>query len=149
MFQRSNAAYERALSLEPDLVSAAAQLVTNRVEEGELAKAYWDAQALVRRRPESAPAHFSLGYVFRYAGLLDESARECDTALALDPGNYFLRSCAWGFLEQGRTERAMDFVRLDAGSEWSAYVTPSILLRQGKLEEARQAVEAVSDNPRY
>ena len=149
MFQRSNAAYERALSLDPDLVSAAAQLVTNRVEEGELAKAYWDAQALVRRRPESAPAHFSLGYVFRYAGLLDESARECDTALALDPGNYFLRSCALAFLQLGKTARARDFIRLDAGSEWASFATTLTLMREGKISEAREGVRSTSTNPYY
>jgi hypothetical protein len=30
-----------------------------------------------RRRPESAQAHFTLGYVQRYAGMLEESARQC------------------------------------------------------------------------
>ena len=149
MLQRSNTAYERALALDPNLSTAAGNLITNRVERGDLGKAYVQAKDLIRRRPQSSQAHFTLAYVLRYAGLLDESARECDTALALDPGNYAFRSCAWGFLEQGRTERAMDFVRLDAGSEWSAYITPSILLRQGKIEEARQAVKGVSDNPRY
>jgi len=69
--------------------------------------------------------------------------------LALDPGNYAFRSCAWGFLEQGRTERAMDFVRLDAGSEWATWVVPSVLLRKSRLEEARRAVEGISDNPFY
>ena len=149
MFQRSNAAYERALSLDPDLVPAAAQLVTNRVEEGELAKAYWDAQALVHRRPESAPAHFSLGYVFRYAGLLDESTRECDTALALDPGNYFFRSCALAFLQLGKTARARDFIRLDAGSEWASFTTTLTLIREGKISEAREGVRSTSTNPYY
>ena len=149
MFQRSNAAYERALSLDPDLVVAAAQFTTNHVEEGELAKAYWDAEALVRRRPESAPAHFSLAYVFRYAGLLDESARECDTALALDSGNYFLRSCALTFLQLGKTARARDFIRLDAGSEWASFVTTSTLMREGKITEARENARSISSNPYY
>jgi serine/threonine protein kinase/Tfp pilus assembly protein PilF len=149
MFQRANAAYERALSLDPDLAFAAAQLATNHVEEGELAKAYWDAQALVRRRPESAPAHFSLAYVFRYAGLLDESARECDKALALDPGNYLLRSCALVFLQLGKTARARDFIRLDAGSEWAAFANTMTLEREGKISEARESARAISTNPYY
>jgi Tfp pilus assembly protein PilF len=149
MFQRANAAYERALSLDPDLAFATAQLATNHVEEGELAKAYWDAQALVRRRPESAPAHFSLAYVFRYAGLLDESARECDTALALDPGNYLLRSCALTFLQLGKTARARDFIRLDAGSEWASFVTAMTLMRESKITEARAGARSISTNPYY
>ena len=149
MFQRSNKAYERALELDPDLIGAAGQLITNRVERGELGKAYAAAQALVKRRPESAQAHFVMGYVFRYAGMLERATSECDTALALDPGNYQFRSCAWAFMELGRTERAAEFVRLDAGSEWAKYVTPSILLREGKVAEAREAVKLMPKEPRF
>ncbi|MFZ3264101.1 MAG: hypothetical protein WA172_08870 [Terriglobales bacterium] len=48
MFKRSNAAYERALALDPNLQLAAGQLITNRVERGESGKAYAEAQALVQ-----------------------------------------------------------------------------------------------------
>ncbi len=40
-------------------------------------------------------------------------------------------------------------MRLDAGSEWANYVLPSILLREGKVSEARQAVEKMSTAARY
>jgi eukaryotic-like serine/threonine-protein kinase len=148
-FQKSNADYERALSLDPNLVFAAGQLITNRVERGELAKAYQEATVLVKQRPESAQAHFTMGYVDRYAGMLDDSMRECETALRLDPGNYFFRSCAWAFLYMGKMERAWEFVHLDTGSEWANWVAPSILLRQGKMGEAREAVRKVLPTPRY
>ena len=149
MFQRSNQACERAVELDPNRVLAASQLIFNRVERGELGKAYQAAQAMVTRRPESAEAHFAMAYVYRYAGMLGQSTNECNTALALDPGNYAFRSCAWAFMELGKTERAADFVRLDAGSEWAAYVTPSILLREGKIAEAREAVKRMPTAPRY
>ena len=149
MFQRSNQACERAVELDPNRVLAAGQLIENRVSRGELGKAYQAAQALIKRRPESAQAHFVMGYVYRYAGMLEQSTSECNTALALDPGNYSFRSCAWAFMELGRTERAADFVRLDAGSEWAAYVMPSILLREGKISEAREAVKHMPTTPRY
>jgi eukaryotic-like serine/threonine-protein kinase len=149
MFQRSSKAYERALELDPNRIFAAGQLIANRVERGELGKAYQAAQALVKRHPESAGAHFTMGYVYRYAGMLEQSTNECNTALALDPGNYTFRSCAWAFMELGKTERAADFVRLDAGSEWAAYVLPSILLREGKIPEAREAVKHMPSTPRY
>jgi len=149
MFQRSNHAYEQALKLDPNRIFSAGQLITNRVERGELGKAYESAQALVKSRPDSAQAHFVLSYVYRYAGMLEQSAQECDKALALDPGNYTYRSCAWSFMELGKTQRAADFVRLDAGSEWAAYVAPSILLREGKVAEAREAVKQMPSAPRY
>jgi tetratricopeptide (TPR) repeat protein len=147
MFQHSAAALERALALDPNLVGAAAQLIVNRVDRGELVRAYDEAMALVKRRPESASAHFTLSYVLRYAGMLEESARQCDTAVTLTPGSYQFRSCAWAFMELGRFDRAHDFIQFDAGSEWAAYVTPSLLLREGRLAEAREAVKRMPTTP--
>ncbi len=149
MFQLSNQACEKAVSLDPNLTVAAGQLITNRVERGELGKAYEAAQALVKRRPENAQAHFVMSYVYRYAGMLEQAAAECDTALALDPGNYVFRSCAWAFMELGKTDRAADFIRLDAGSEWAAYITPSLLLRAGRIPEAKEAVRHMPAASRY
>jgi hypothetical protein len=81
--------------------------------------------------------------------LLDESTRECDTALALDPGNYLLRSCALAFLQLGKTARARDFIRLDAGSEWASFATTMTLMRESKITEAREAARSISTNPYY
>ena len=146
MLKRSDSAFERAIALDSNLTSATAELITNRVDEGELANAYAEATALVKRRPQSAIAHFVLGYVLRYAGLLEDAARECDTALTLDRGNYQFRSCAVVFMLLNRQPRAMEFVRLDAGSEWAARSTAYILLRQGKVPEARQSIQNASGN---
>jgi len=148
-FQRSNAAYERAVSLDPNRVMAASSLITNRVERGELGRAYDAATDLVRRRPQSADAHFALSYVLRYAGMLDPSTQECNTARSLDPGNFTFRSCAWSFLEMGKTDRAMDYVHLDAGSEWAAWVTPYVYLAEGNVAEARQGAKNMSKSPIY
>jgi serine/threonine protein kinase len=149
MFQRSTQAYERAVALDSNRIVAAGQLITNRVERGELGKAYEAAQALLQRRPDSAEAHFVMGYVYRYAGMLERATKECDTALSIDPGNYTFRSCAWAFMDMGRTARAADFIHLDAGSEWAAYVMPSLLLREGEIEKAREAVTHMPTAPRY
>lgn len=95
---------------------------------------------MVKQHPENAYAHFTLGYVPRYAGMPEESTRECEAALALDPGNFQFRSCSWAFMELGKTDRARDFIRLDAGSEWANYA---------KLREAREAVKKMPVAPRY
>ncbi|HTU41209.1 MAG TPA: protein kinase [Candidatus Aquilonibacter sp.] len=149
MFQKSNAAYEKALALDPNLVVAASDLITNRVERGELGRAYQAATDLLRRRPDSADAHFALSYVLRYAGMQEKAAQECDTALALDPGDFNFRSCAWAFLELGQADHAMDFVRLDAGSEWAEWVTPYAYLARGNLAQARIAARETPKAPYY
>lgn len=147
-YQRSNAAYKRALSLEPGRVSALGRLATNEAEGGNLDRAYDDAQALVHKRPESAFAHFSLAYVLRYAGRLDEAQSECDKALAID-ANHDWRTCALAFAETGKAVRAMDYLERDTGSEWSNSVRVSVLMRQGKMLEAQQAAPQMTENPMW
>jgi tetratricopeptide (TPR) repeat protein len=106
-----------------------------------------EAQDLIRRRSDNSEAHFTLAYVMRYAGLLDQSAQECDLALGLDPGYYRLRSCAVAYFELGKTDRARDYFRLDANSEWGRAHLPVILLREGRIDEAEQAIKNVPDVP--
>ncbi len=149
MFQRSNSAYERALALDPNRVAAASNLITNRVERGDLGRAYDAAKDLVQRRPQSADAHFALSYVLRYAGMLEQATQECNAARVLDPGNYNFRSCAWAFLEQGKTDKAMDYIHMDAGSEWAAWVTPYVYLAAGNLAQARESAKSVAKAPAY
>jgi serine/threonine protein kinase/TolB-like protein len=149
MFQRSNSAYERALSLDPNRIAAASYLITNRVERGDLGRAYDAATDLVRRRPQSADAHFALSYVLRYAGMLEQATQECNTARSLDPGDYNFRSCAWAYLELGKTDKATDFVHLDAGSEFAAWVTPYVYLAGGNVAQARESAKSVAKAPAY
>jgi TolB-like protein len=149
MYQRGQSALERAVALDPNLVGAAAQLITTRVEGGDLIKAYQEGKALVERHPEDASAHFALGYVLRYGGLLDESAHECDTALSLDPGNYRYRSCYLSFAGQGNLARAMDFLQLDAGSTWAEGSLVAHYLRAGNPSQAREQAAKQKEDPRY
>jgi TolB-like protein len=147
MFQRSNAALERALALDPNLVSAAVQLIGNQVERGELAKAYKDAKALVERHAENPAAHFGLSYVLRYGGMLDEAAHECDAGLALDPGNFQFRSCSFTYEQLGNYGRAMEFLQLDAGSVWTSRNLVRLFILEGKLTQAREVSEKLDPYP--
>jgi Tfp pilus assembly protein PilF len=147
-YERSNAAYQRALLLEPGRVSAAGLLAANEAEGGNLDRAYDDARALVRKRPDSAFAHFSLAYVLRYAGRLDEAQSECDKAMAIDV-NYNWRTCALAFAETGKAARAMEYVERDTGSEWSNAVRVTVLMRLGKMTEAQQALAQMTGNPMW
>ncbi len=146
-FQKSNVALERSLALDPNLVTGAVQSIANRVERGELARAYKDADALVKRQPRSSFAHFSMAYVLRYAGLLDEATRECESAISLDPGNFGLRSCALAFAADGNPERAVEFLRLDAGSDFYNRNIWRLLWSEGKLGEARDIIQKLPEYP--
>ena len=139
-FQKSNAAAERALALDPDS-DVRGQLIGNHVERGDLVGSYREAQDFVQRKPGSFTAHAFRSYVLRYGGLLNESARECEVSMTIDPGNYRLRGCMQTFLELGQPDRAMDFLSKDAGSDWFNSNSIRVMIRQGKIKEALEANE--------
>jgi tetratricopeptide (TPR) repeat protein len=144
-FQRSHAALERAVTLDPNFIEPAGEITGAEVERGQFIKAYQDAKALVDRHPEKASAHFALSYVLRYGGAIEESAHECETALALDPGNYAFRSCVFSFEQLGNYARAKDFLQLDAGSAWTASNMIGLYIREGKLGPVRDLAERFRD----
>jgi TolB-like protein/tetratricopeptide (TPR) repeat protein len=137
-FRRSEAALRRALALDPDHIPAAVDLLGLQIDAGRLHDGYDIARRLVARRPDSGEGHFALSYVLRYGGLLEESARECDEAIARDPNNPEFRTCSATFIQLGRYDRALDFVRLDSGSEWSRLVTRWVYQRLGRRDDARE-----------
>jgi TolB-like protein/Tfp pilus assembly protein PilF/predicted Ser/Thr protein kinase len=142
-FQRSEAAMSRALSLDPNNVLALQGSIVTKTERGSLNDAYDAAAAFLARRPDNASAHFAMSYLLRYAGLPEESARECDRAMALDPNNREWRSCGFTFLQMADYKRAEEFLRLDAGSEFSRALESDILLSQGKVAQAAEAMPPV------
>jgi tetratricopeptide (TPR) repeat protein len=143
---RTEPALRRALALDPSLEDAAAQIVSLDSDAGKLAQAYREAQSMVEKRPQSGFAHFTLSYVLRYASLSKEAAQECDLALRLDPGNYQFRSCAGVFFTTGQYDHGREFLKLDAGSEWSNNVEVMILLREGKTKDALQQLRHLPES---
>jgi tetratricopeptide (TPR) repeat protein len=136
LYARARTTAQRALALDPNLVEAAQNSIVYETEDGNLGEADRRARDLVARRPQDPQARFALAYVLRYAGLLEEAARECDTALAADPHNRAFRSCSFVFLPLGKYERAREYLRLDAGSDWAKGREGNILQREGKTEAA-------------
>ncbi len=143
---RTEPALRRALALDPSLEDAEQQIVSLDTDAGKLAQAYREARAMVQKRPQSGFAHFTLSYVLRYAGLSREAAQECETALRLDPGNYQFRSCVSVFFFTGQFDRAREFARLDAGSEFGNNAEIMILLREGKTSEAVSRLRTLPDS---
>ena len=138
MLERSKSAEERALALDPDYTEAATSLIGWYVEGGDLPKAFAQAEDLVRRRPDSADAHYMLGYALRYAGLLDEAAQQCEIAFRLDPHTRAARerSCSIVFVLQGNYRRAADYLNPDPASDFSKAISITMRLREGKEQEA-------------
>ena len=68
--------------------------------------------------------------------------KECDAALAADPHNSRFRSCGSTFQFAGQYERAIEYLRLDVGTDWQKEREAEVRLLQGRREEAARMLEA-------
>jgi TolB-like protein/predicted Ser/Thr protein kinase len=140
---RSREAAERAIALDPVLITPRRRLIVYSTEGGDLEAAWDQAAELLRRRPDAAESHFGASYVLRYAGVLEEAARECEAARGIDPRNYQWRSCATVFQKLGQFDRAREFLALDGNTAWRAFQTVDLLLQEGKRAEAAALVRTI------
>jgi len=145
--QKSLTAYRKALELDPDLILAARSVVTHRTESGDLEGAYQDARRLLEHFGPGADTHFTLSYVYRYGGLLEDSQRQCELALDRDPQDPRLRSCGYAYLYGGKFSRVMDFFRLDEGSYFVHWATVLYQLRRNDRAAALQVARQAADEP--
>ena len=145
--QKALAAYRKALGLDPDLMLSARGIVTHQTEAGDLEAAYLEARRLFEHFGPGAYTHFSLAYVYRYGGMLEESQHHCELALARDPQDPRLRSCGYAYLYAGKLSRVMDFFRLDEGSYFTHWATVLYQLRVDGRDAALQVVRQAADEP--
>jgi tetratricopeptide (TPR) repeat protein len=144
--QQSVAAHRRALELDPELLTAARNVVTRRTETSDLEGAYRDARQLLANFGANAETHFAISYVYRYGGMFEEAQRHCDLARANDPQSPRLRSCAYSFLYVGKLSRVMEFLALDEGSYFVNWGTVLYHLRTGDRAAALLATRRAADD---
>src|SRR5258708_2828124 len=145
---RAIEAFQHALLLDPNLVGAATSLIDRRVERGQLEQAYDEAESLLRRRPDSLDARGTLSYVLRYAGLLEDAARECDYMLAVDPHTPSAPSCAITLLELGKYDRAFEYLQAGPGGDFSKGVAADLFLRQNRVAQMLATMPNTKDSGR-
>jgi DNA-binding winged helix-turn-helix (wHTH) protein/tetratricopeptide (TPR) repeat protein len=145
--RQSIAALGRALELDPQLISAAMQMVAYHAEAGELELAYREARQMLDQFGSSAQAHFSIAFVYRFGGLLEAAQRHCDLALVRDPHDPRLRSCAYAYLYAGKLPRVMEFLVLDEGSYFAQWATVLYFLRLDDRDAALHVARQAADDP--
>lgn len=84
-YRRSQAAYERALAIQPSQLDAHVFLANLLIDTGKVEQAVPLLHDALKTNPNQAAAHWELGYAYRFAGMLNESVAECERALELDP----------------------------------------------------------------
>ena len=84
-YGRAQAAYERALALQPSQLDAHIFLANLLVDTGKVEQAVPLLRDALKMYPNQAGVHWELGYAYRFAGMLNESVAECEIARQLDP----------------------------------------------------------------
>lgn len=84
-YRRAQAAYERALAIQPNLIDAQIFLANLLIDTGKVEQAVPLLRDALKTNGNYAAAHWELGYAYRFAGMLDESVGECERARQFDP----------------------------------------------------------------
>jgi len=113
--------YLNALKLNPLQLDALSNLSALYVETNRMEDALLVTRKMLKINPNDANSHFALGYIFRYAGMLDEAIEEMETALSISPNNTRFRSIISTYVSAGRYQDALDKVYLDPGDYGTGY----------------------------
>jgi TolB-like protein/predicted Ser/Thr protein kinase len=126
---------QKAVLLNPDLLSALGHLAIMYTEISRTEEAVELTKEMLKINPNNPDAHFSLGYIYRYVGMLEESEREYDIAISLDPKKGF-RSAGITYMYLGKYEKALQGFNLDPESSFNLGWKGQLYLRQGQQDLA-------------
>ena len=115
-YRRAEEAYERALAIEPNLLDAQIFLANLFVDTGKVEQAVPLLRKALQTNDNYAPAHWELGYAYRFAGMLKESAEECERARQLDPFVRANGSLLNTYLYQGQYRKFLESLPIDDSS---------------------------------
>jgi len=104
-YQKAEAAFARALSLQPDEIDGRIYLANMYTDTGRVERAVPLLREALKTNPNHAEIHWELGYAYRFAGMLSESVAECERARQLDPVVKLNSSTPNGYLYLGRYDQ--------------------------------------------
>ena len=133
-----------ALALNDRQMSALSSLALLYTEGGQSVKAMELTKKMLEINPNNAAAHFALGYIYRYAGLLEQSITEMELAVRIDPSDRHFRSLGSTYYNAGYYEKALVAFEIDQGSAFSLGWQGIVLARMGHKEQAIALFNQVS-----
>lgn len=104
-YEKAEAAYEKALSLQPAQIDARVYMANMFTDTGRVEQAVPLLREALRVNPNHAEAHWELGYAYRFGGALEESISEAERARQLDPSVKLTSSAINGYLYLGQYDK--------------------------------------------
>jgi len=140
---RSEKALLKALSLNSEHLGALGDLSRRYTETDRIMEAVELVKQILEINPNSAEAHFALGYIYRYAGMNQEAKREMEKAITLDSRNQVFRSIMITYYFAGEYEKTFEAGRLFEESSFIFEMQGLALLKLGKNTEAIEYFDRV------
>jgi tetratricopeptide (TPR) repeat protein len=122
-YRKAQAAYEKALAIQPDQIEAQIYLANFFTDTGQVERAVPLLTRALRTNPNHAEAHWEMGYAYRFAGMLEESAAECERARRLDPSVKLTSSALNAYLYLGQYDRFIASLPEDQNSAFILFYT--------------------------
>ena len=129
--EKAEKALLKSLSLKNDLLPALAYLALIYTDAGRHIEAHTLLIRALNINPNNAWLHFSLSYHYRYIGFLNESAKEVEIALAIDPENPRFRSSIVTYMFLGRYNEVLNSFNLDIESPFTLNYLGEVAFRAG------------------
>jgi serine/threonine protein kinase/TolB-like protein len=107
-YMKAQAAYEKALQLNPSLVDARIYMANLLTDTGRVEQAVPLLRSVLQDSPNNAEAHWELGYAYRFAGMLNESVAECEKARQNNPQVKINSSALNAYLYLGEYEKFLE-----------------------------------------
>ena len=146
--KRAENYFLKALSLNKENIFALAGLANIYTETARIEKAVELTRQILAINPGNAEAHFSLGYIYRYAGMNNESVQEMEEAMAIDPENPGFRSIVISYIFAGEFENSFESSKLFKQNDYILGYQGAALFRMGKEEQAVEYFNrCISMNP--
>ncbi|MCK5400192.1 MAG: hypothetical protein KAJ28_01035 [Flavobacteriaceae bacterium] len=135
--------YLKALSLNPELLNTLNYLSMFYTETSRTEEAFKLTKKMIEINPNNASAHFALGYIYRYTGILDKSIEEMLSAIAIDPKNSKFCRLGITYINVYEYDKAFDAFSLCKENGYTIIWQGITLWRQGKLKQAMDYFERV------
>ncbi|MGC2637779.1 MAG: protein kinase [Acidobacteriaceae bacterium] len=125
-YDRAQAAFERAMALNPELVEPRIYMANMLTDTGRVEEAVPLLRTALAANPNNAELHWELGYAYRFAGMLTQSLDEGQRARQIDPQVKISSSALNSYLYLGQYDQ---FLRSLPDQE-----TPYVLFYRGLAE---------------
>jgi TolB-like protein len=107
-YRKAEEAFGKALSLQSDEIITRIYMANLLTDTGRVEKAVPLLREALKTNPNRAEIHWELGYAYRFAGMLSESASECEMARQLDPGVKMNTSTLNAYLYLGQYDKFLE-----------------------------------------